>query len=314
MWEGQPSWFGACSDKNGTPEGCAVCSTENEASGEWDSKIDEVAWQRYVTRLYRLTGEEVRTIAPQIRRERFAILWRDHCAKYGRHGKCDEIIPLDGFAIDAVLRLQGVVKWPCEPADTKTPYTILAPHSPRDAVYFNRGGGGIGKGVRFTGLASDTWGEVTHCGGSPFEVTGVWHYVMPGSGMFVNTGKTITFGNHNEAAIRFLHRKCKDSDRAAPECDTEIPLFVRAAFDEGYASIQFLHHCDLRGDICGHELVLTYSAGYKPCPVGVEYRTGWRADQKCDCSPSTSRRSWRGMCASCGVMSLPAGRSAAGSS
>ena len=45
-------------------------------------------------------------------------------------------------------------------------------------------------------LQNNSWAEVTHCSGSKFETAGAWHYVVKGSGIWINTGRTIVFTTH----------------------------------------------------------------------------------------------------------------------
>lgn len=44
-------------------------------------------------------------------------------------------------------------------------------------------------------IPSDTWVEVTHCGGSGFESHASWYYVVTGSAVYVNVGKTVRTRN-----------------------------------------------------------------------------------------------------------------------
>jgi hypothetical protein len=175
------------------------------------------------------------------------------------------------------------------------------------AVYFLRSNI---TSIPYNAYANGTWAEVTHCGGSKFETFGVWHYGFRGSGLYVNVGQTIAFENHQDASIHFLGRPCKQSEdkwdeaRGVFQCDEDIPLFLRAAHEAGWESIQFTHHCDAfcsdnSVQNCGLEIVLTYSAGLDACPVGVTYRTGLHASKPCHCDEGVGMHSYRGACAAC---------------
>ena len=194
-----------------------------------------------------------------------------------------------------------------------------APHSPHAAWFY--------RPPPFSARPSDSWVEVTHCGGSTFEANASWYYVATGSGVWVNAGRTIAFAHNAEAVRHFLGAGycaegcCGD---AADECDAELPeTLPRAAAAAGYASIQLLHHCDLgcideaqaTGHGCAHELMLVHGGatdasptgrgGGDTCPNGVELRAGANASRACACvqvdyaSARPPLRSDRGVCAAC---------------
>ena len=148
--------------------------------------------------------------------------------------------------------------------------------------------------ARSAPLGDNAWVEVTHCAGSRFEEDGAWHYVAKGSGIWLNTGRTLAFTTHESANRHFLGARCKHF-----QCDSTIGNFTRAARAQGYDSLQFVHHCDGRcHGQCGHELLMTRAQGTGPCARGLTYRGGWRADEPCECVGwLQSRRG--GTCAAC---------------
>ena len=168
--------------------------------------------------------------------------------------------------------------------------------------------------------ANHSWVEVSHCGGSKFERVGAFFYAFRGTGLFANVGRTVAFETHQDAAIHFLGRPC---DRGKPndeqlgifQCDRELPLFVAAARDRGWDSLQFTHHCDAfcdqgrmgdalsgaapRSQVCGFEVVFARTSGTTACPPGVEFRQGLNASLPCRCTPASALHSQRGSCAAC---------------
>merc|ERR1711959_654759 len=89
----------------------------------------------------------------------------------------------------------------------------------------------------------NTWIEVMHSA-FPSEVTGMWCWRTRGSGIWFNTGKTITFPSpadpsktHAEA-IAFLKDGC--SVKMTPKWPRlESDVFGDCAREKGYDSIQF---------------------------------------------------------------------------
>ena len=77
---------------------------------------------------------------------------------------------------------------------------------------------------------------------------------------------------------------------------------VRAA---GFDSIQFYGHCDMRCNLCGHELVLLGHSGVHACNPAISYRRGRHANMPCTCVGSPHITSERGMCAWCNESAFP---------
>ena len=165
--------------------------------------------------------------------------------------------------------------------------------------------------------------EITHCAGSEFEEHASWYYVVRGSGVFVNTGRTISFGSHGDAVNHFLgHGNC-DDQQCNDAIQARLPEAARIA---GIDSIQFLHHCDFdcdepandnppgrgNGNGCGHELMIIQkirggsalgTGGNLACPTGVQFRSGVGGSLPCKCvdtAPNVEQlRSQRGACTAC---------------
>ena len=133
------------------------------------------------------------------------------------------------------------------PASDDAPFKRFNWHAPCDkALYFRRRTAVDAPALPF---ANRSWVEVSHCGGSAHETVGAWLYAFRGSGLYANVGRTLAFENHQDAALFFLGRPCgripfaPDEKLGIFQCDREIPMFVKAARDAGYASLQFTHHC-----------------------------------------------------------------------
>ena len=151
----------------------------------------------------------------------------------------------------------------------------------------------------FTAVESHDYAEVSHCGGSDFEMCGAWHYVMHGTGMWVDVGHTISFASHQDAALHFLGRRCNNVFNMDhlwnPICDAELDEIMMEATRAGFDSIQFLKYCDAYCGGCGHELVVLGVEGGATCPSNLTYYSA--PGVPCDCVAWGA--SLRGTCAMC---------------
>lgn len=108
-----------------------------------------------------------------------------------------------------------------------------------------------------------------------------------GSGIWYNTGKTAVFVNHLEAHARFCG-KCQ-----RPWADSAMSI---NAAKEGFDTIQFLKHPDDQwrcintpgtNGIMNLEIVVVKGMGHGDLGAcGTDphlFKTGWNADQFCDC-------------------------------
>lgn len=190
-----------------------------------------------------------------------------------------------------------------------------APHSPLVAWFY--------RAPPFSPITSNTWVEITHCAGSDFEAHASWYYVVRGSGIFVNTGSTISFGSHGDAVNHFLGGGVCNDQQCNDAIQARLPEAARAA---GIDSIQFLHHCDFdcdepandnppgrgNGNGCGHELMVIQktsdgsalgTGGNLACPTGVQFRSGVDGSLPCECVDTVPNveqlRSQRGTCTAC---------------
>ena len=165
------------------------------------------------------------------------------------------------------------------------------------AVWFRRD-------APFTPARDHAWVEMTHCGGAFNEAHNYWVYRARGSNLWINVGRTIAFGGHEDAAVHFLNRTCGGERwcgevNCLMQCDADLPLILRKARHSGFDSVQFINHCDMRCGLCGHEIVLTGIAGTEACNPKVAYRRGLNASEPCECVASPTLTSERGRCATC---------------
>jgi len=68
----------------------------------------------------------------------------------------------------------------------------------------------LARSAPFKPAADGSWVEITHCGGGWNEKHAHWMYVARGSGLYVNVGRTIAFGSHEESVRHFLGTACRD--------------------------------------------------------------------------------------------------------
>ena len=140
-------------------------------------------------------------------------------------------------------------------------------------------------------LPSGTWVEVSHCTVGWHE-GGYWTYHSPGSGMYINTGRTVAFAGHQEAAAFFGSKTAllaranggnavRHGARGGAGEVNEMK-FRRAAAAAGYDTVQLLRWAD---QACGNlavEILHTRAVGKNTC--GPPMRTGWGATRPCNCS------------------------------
>lgn len=153
-------------------------------------------------------------------------------------------------------------------------YTDMpGPHNPPDSLY-------IYKPPPYPALAPHTWVEVAHCI-QETEAVGCWFYYLPGTGIYFNLGKTIAFADHRDAALFFLGEQCPDT-----ECSADIftKMFTEAK-NQGFDSVQFLRHDDMRCGNTAVEIVHVRGRGSDTCCGDASaFRTGWKAKYpSCHC-------------------------------
>jgi len=243
--------------------------------------LDDAQWNQYLLMLYQASDAQLATSLPKV--DQVDLIY-------------DSLVDVDGIDGDQFFDCGNHLH---------RPFRHGAPHQPLVAWMY--------RSPPFQAIPSDTWVEVTHCGGSGFESHASWYYVVTGSAVYVNVGKTIAFNGHEEAVRHFLDRACINAEQ--DQCNEELlEDLPRAALAAGYKSMQFVLHrdfdCwdddyDVNG--VGHELMIFQtsspgilgSGGDMTCPPGIEFRTGVDASLPCDCVESDSLRSVRGKCVVC---------------
>jgi hypothetical protein len=95
-------------------------------------------------------------------------------------------------------------------------------------------------------FTNDTWVEVVHrarSAASTWELNGMWFSVMSGTGVFFNTGRTISFRTHSEAIDHFG----VGYYFYGAEAENELAVKARA---QGYDTVQFLDCDGIQSDCC----------------------------------------------------------------
>ena len=179
------------------------------------------------------------------------------------------------------------------------------------------------QGARHAPLLNNSFAEVTHCGGSDFEADSAYFYASRGSGVWINAGRTIVFGTHDDAVRHFIGRNCAHAceprtdvmglaRNCAHQCDAwHMDKMVANAATEGYDTVQFVGHCDAKCTMCLHEVVVLKAQGGPACPP-IPYWSGSHAQHNCTCvgtklhSVGTKDNPDRGGCASCDARQLTA--------
>ena len=156
-------------------------------------------------------------------------------------------------------------------------------------------------------LESHSWVEVSHCALQWERNSGFWSYHSPGSGVFVNLGKTVSFQLHDDAG-RFFRVSDADTRPLPPADDLNRCNFSRSrpfpkqyrvnyaalnarAMEEGYDSIQFLTWYDTPCGNLAIEIMHVGFDGNNNC--GPAMRMGWGGTRSCNCRPDSYG------CASC---------------
>jgi hypothetical protein len=138
-------------------------------------------------------------------------------------------------------------------------------------------------------LPAHSWVEVSHCA-SAYERSGTWFYHTRGSGVFVYTGATRAFSQHDEAFLLLLGVRNGSSTGALGhklriKRDSVMWRALRTrALELGLQSLQFLHHADQRCGNMATELLLLFDVGGGfPCEPRWQLRTGLHASRGCTC-------------------------------
>jgi hypothetical protein len=147
-----------------------------------------------------------------------------------------------------------------------------------------------------SGIANHTKVEVVHeCCDGPNE--GLWMYLMPGSGVFFDLGKTIVFEQHGAACEYF--GKLSGAFTTCPWiCCAPMNEFVwREARKQGYDSVQYMDTWMGGSDTSSYEVVdlastLDQAAKSVATPArkhcfgdesASRYTRGWSGQQACKC-------------------------------
>jgi len=140
----------------------------------------------------------------------------------------------------------------------------------------------------YTSLPNNTNVEVTHVtGGYPgekeVEEIGSWMYYAPGSGIYFNLGNTISFKYHSDSVKYFLKKKMPCPIYNI--CKEYFSDVFTIAKKQGYDSIQYLHHEDMKCGNSAIEIVDLHGVGAYPCGNKTKFNitSGWKGENICKC-------------------------------
>ena len=140
-------------------------------------------------------------------------------------------------------------------------------------------------------LPDRTWVEVTHCPLDQERGFGsYWMYWSPGSGNWVNTGRTLSFERHEDALVHFGIEMPSSREENYRGTLSLLPSLARR---EGLDTVQFLLWDDMSCGNLAIEIVNVWHRGNETC--GPESRAGWEASLPCNCSydPSDKKRCFK---------------------
>ena len=137
-------------------------------------------------------------------------------------------------------------------------------------------------------LPNNTYIEVTHVSGGytgqkHIEAVGSWMYYAKGSGVYFNTGNTISFKYHSDSVKYFLNISI--SCPIFEECVKYFPKVFETAKQKGYDSIQYLNHDDMRCGNTAIEIVDLHGIGSYTCgnKTKLNIKSGWNGTKLCKC-------------------------------
>jgi len=134
-------------------------------------------------------------------------------------------------------------------------------------------------------IPSNSWVEITHRSMTS-ETESMWFRVNSGTGIWFNTGQTISFRNYDEARRYFKSGK-----------GTKLK---KLALHHGYDSMQFIDCDGVSNDCCRQhhlgprcfniEIMALNLRGSLACGGKSNvFRTGWNASKPCDCDEHSAR-------------------------
>ena len=241
-------------------------------------EVLQPSWACYLARVY---GEPVRLRAnEELDVSKFEILYLPALASCG---------------IDVQRYLLPGLRWPYSTESSDKRCCL-----PRGAIRLN---GALTLGPRrlfFAALPEQSWVEITHCSRGLVEA-GYWAYAQRGSGVYMNTGRTIGFDQHRAALRGVLaptgachSTGCNDSRVGGRDDFWKTMHLLRTELEaRGYDSVQFL-----RSEVYGlspMELFLTGVSGTHVCGPSAGsvdsrllLRSGFRASRVFRCDPQAN--------------------------
>jgi hypothetical protein len=142
-------------------------------------------------------------------------------------------------------------------------------------------------------LPGNHWVEVLHTR-YKMDGTATWFYYAPGSAIYMWTGNTKAYNDHQDAVSDLLKETCVSK---LNECGSYFEAMYKAALGAGLDSIQFMHHKDMQCNKADTimkglavEIVDLKGPGMDTCSQSnsgkTRFRTGWQAKHICYCDNS----------------------------
>jgi len=165
----------------------------------------------------------------------------------------------------------------------------------------------------FYGVAApaNTWVEVSHIV-FPGDIGAIWYYMSVGSGLWIQTGKTVVYKDHPDVVSDLLGQSCSDqaNDKWGThptECENNFPDVYSAASSKGLNTIQITDHYDCTCGPAGESSFMHYRHCYTEIialddPNGAKkgcsrlLRGGWEASGDCNCDESFKSAAFDPVC------------------
>lgn len=152
-------------------------------------------------------------------------------------------------------------------------------------------------------ILNGTWVEVMHRRYPSDEKSGAWLFYAPGSGIWFNLGRSISFQSHGQAYAYFNASYKINGTKNNPLCQNNVNITTynecmsHVAASMGYDSIQFMDSCPLSCSYnktvlavanMNYEIVAVKLQGMYTCITesgqSPFVRSGWRGDRACTCN------------------------------
>jgi len=142
---------------------------------------------------------------------------------------------------------------------------------------------------------SNTWVEGFHCTATR-EHHSAWYWNLPGSGIWLWSGKTDVFGHRQESWQKYL-----GTTKCGHDFECGGKLFTTAKSKFGIDTVQYTKETDrkmfLQPGSTGNTymFVVTTGVGSNTCgATKTKWKAGWQATKSCDCDQSQKCQNCKG--------------------